>query len=146
MRFPRNAKIFRGQLDTAAFASVFFLLVIFLLLHSAFVFVPGVKLTLPEAGEWPGVIGPTRVAVLDRHGQVYYENQAITEERLRVRLAEAVQRSPEPLKLVVFCDEAASNSAWLRLARVAREAGIDELVTAARPPLFPKGSSEGGAR
>jgi biopolymer transport protein ExbD len=146
MRFPRNAKLFRGQLDAAAFASVFFLLVIFLLLHSAFVFVPGVKLDLPEAGEWPGVVGPTRVVVLDRHGQVYYENQAVTEDRLRARLAEAVRRSPEPLKLVVFCDEAAANGAWLRLARVAREAGIDELVTAARPPLFPQRSSESGAR
>ena len=31
MKFPRNARIFRGQLDAAPFAAVFFLLVIFLM-------------------------------------------------------------------------------------------------------------------
>jgi hypothetical protein len=34
MKFPRNARIFRGQLDAAPFAAVLFLLVIFLMLGS----------------------------------------------------------------------------------------------------------------
>jgi len=34
MKFPRNARIFRGQLDAAPFAIVFFLLVLFLMLAS----------------------------------------------------------------------------------------------------------------
>jgi len=32
MKFPRNARIFRGQLDAAPFAAVFFLLVLLLML------------------------------------------------------------------------------------------------------------------
>lgn len=40
MRFARNARIFRGQLDAAPFAAVFFLLVIFMMLGSL-VYTPG---------------------------------------------------------------------------------------------------------
>jgi biopolymer transport protein ExbD len=41
MRFPRQAKIFRGQLDPAPLAGVFFLLIIFLLLRTL-IYTPGV--------------------------------------------------------------------------------------------------------
>ena len=42
MKFPRNARIFRGQLDAAPFAAVFFLLVIFMMLGSL-VYTPGAR-------------------------------------------------------------------------------------------------------
>jgi hypothetical protein len=47
MRFPRNAKMFRGQMDAAPFAGVFFLLTLFVLLAS-FTYTPGVRLRLPR--------------------------------------------------------------------------------------------------
>ena len=54
MKFPRSARIFRGHLDVAPFASVFFLLVIFALL-GALIYTPGipVELQLPEANDLP---------------------------------------------------------------------------------------------
>ena len=55
MRFPRNAKIFRGQLDAAPLAGVFFLLLIFFLLSSRLAFTPG-------------VLAFTRVITTDRLG------------------------------------------------------------------------------
>ena len=55
MRLPRNHKIFRGQLDVAPFAAVFFLLVIFLVFHSGLVLTPGVSLNLPKADGLPGL-------------------------------------------------------------------------------------------
>ena len=136
MRFPRNAKIFRGQLDAAPFAGVFFLLVIFLLLNSTFVFTPGVHIQLPELGDLPGVANPTRVVALDRYGQVYYENQVIAEDRLRTRLREAARDTKEPLTLVVQADKKVTLDAWMRLSNLAREAGIKEVLLEARPPLF----------
>ena len=59
MKFPRQAKIFRGQLDVAPFAGVFFLLAIFLLLHSSLVLPTGVQLQLPDSGDWPGADAAT---------------------------------------------------------------------------------------
>ncbi len=137
MRFPRNAKIFRGQLDAAPFAGVFFLLVIFLLLNSTFVFTPGVRIQLPELGDLPGVANPTRVVALDRYGQVYYENQVIAEDRLKDRLQEAARETKEPLTLVVQADKKVTLDAWMRLSSLAREAGIKEVLIEARPSLFP---------
>ena len=57
MKFPRNARIFRGRLDVAPFAAVFFLLATFLLLGSL-VYTPGVRLELPEADDLPGTDKP----------------------------------------------------------------------------------------
>ena len=50
MRFPRNARILRSQLDLAPFAIVFFLLVIFMMLGTL-VYTPGARLELqlPQA-------------------------------------------------------------------------------------------------
>ena len=54
MKFTRNARMFRWQWDAAPFAGVFFLLLIFLLLGSSFVFTSGVRINLPESGRLPG--------------------------------------------------------------------------------------------
>jgi biopolymer transport protein ExbD len=136
MRFPRNAKIFRGQLDAAPLVGVLFLLVIFLLLNSTFVFTPGVRIQLPELADLPGVSGPARVVALDRYGQVYFENQVVAAETLRGRLQQAVRESGQPLTLVVQADKAATLDSWMRLSKLAREAGVKEVLFAARPPLF----------
>src|SRR5690348_7154256 len=101
MKFPRNARIFRGQFDAAPFASVFFLLVIFAVL-SSLVYTPGVRLRLPQAGGWtpqdglPGVEGPT-VSVALVTNRYYFQNQSIAEPELKHRLQEAVKQAPEPL-------------------------------------------------
>src|SRR5581483_11621856 len=55
MRFQRHAKIFRGQLDAAPIASVFFLLIVFLMLGNL-LYTPGVLVKL--AGD-PVVISKT---------------------------------------------------------------------------------------
>ena len=59
MKFPRNARMFKGHLDAAPLASVFFCLLIFVLLASL-IYTPGVRIELPEAITGaPAVSGPT---------------------------------------------------------------------------------------
>src|SRR5437870_13851550 len=101
MKFPRNARIFRGQLDVAPFASVFFLLVIFLLLASL-LYTPGVRLELPTAGDLPGIEGDTIRVAIDFNGRLYFENQWVDENELKLRLRRAVVRSSGPPTLVVY--------------------------------------------
>ena len=67
MKLPRNVKIFRGQLDAAPFASVAFLLLIFLVLQSKLVFTPGLLLRIdaPEVPlDLPGTANPTVVVAV----------------------------------------------------------------------------------
>jgi biopolymer transport protein ExbD len=135
MRFPRNKQIFRGQLDVAAFASVLFILLIFMLLHSQLIFTPGVPIRLPEADDLPGVIGQTRVVSVDASGQYYFDNQVTHERVLGQRLLEEVKASREPITLVIQADEAVTSSRIMQLVVLARKAGVKDSVWATRPPV-----------
>jgi biopolymer transport protein ExbD len=137
MRFPRNTKIFRGQLDAAPYAGVLFLLVIFLVLSSNFVFIPGLPIHLPAAAELPGTTRPTVAVVVDQAGQFYFDNQVTDEAQLEKRLREAVDHTREPLTLVVQADEEVRYRVLARLWRVARSAGIQDLIQATRPVVVP---------
>ena len=134
MKFARNATIFRGQLDAAPFAAVFFLLVIFMMLGSL-VYTPGARLELqlPRAEGLPGTDKPSVSVAIDADGRLYYENQWIEENELRRRLQAAVKKSPEPLTLVVQADKAVSYEMCLRLALLGRDAGISEALLATLP-------------
>ena len=136
MKFPRNTKIFRGQLDAAPFAAVFFLLVIFLLLHSSMVFTPGVPIQLPEATDLPGTAKDTLVVAVDENGQLYFENQVIERDRLKDKFQSAVAAARQPLSLIVQADEKVEWKELLKLLLLARSAGIKEIIQATRPPVI----------
>lgn len=135
MRFPRNKQIFRGQLDVAAFAGVFFVVLIFVLLHSQLVFTPGIPIRLPEADDLPGIIGRTIVVAVDASGQYYFDNRLTHERLLRQRLAEEVNASREPVTLIIQADKAVSWEILSKLSLLARKAGVKDAVLATRPPL-----------
>jgi biopolymer transport protein ExbD len=134
MKFPRNATLLRSQLDAAPIAAVFFLLVMFLMLASL-VYTPGARLDLqlPRADGLPGTDKPSVSVAIDADGRLYYQNQWIEENELRRRLEAAVQKSPEPLTLVVQADKAVSYERCLRLALLARDAGIPDALLATLP-------------
>src|SRR5262245_49189709 len=137
MKFPRNARIFRGQLDAAPFAAVFFLLVMLLTLGSL-VYTPGVLLQLPSAGDLPGTDRRQLAVAIDANGRMYFENQGIEENQLRKRLEQAVKASAEPLELVVQTDKAVSVDTLIHLALLGRDAGIAQCRVATLPrPVTP---------
>jgi len=133
MKFPRNARIFRGQLDAAPFAAVLFLLVIFLMLGSL-VYTPGVPLQLPVANDLPGTDKPTIAVAIDGNGRLFFENQGIEENQLRGRLRQAAKQTPE-LTLLVQADKSVTYDMLMRLTLLARDAGISQawLATLPRP-------------
>jgi biopolymer transport protein ExbD len=132
MKFPRNARIFRGQLDAAPFLSVFFLLVIFVLLGSL-VYTPGVRVQLPVSDSGSGVSGPTAAVAIDANGQYFFRNQLVDGALLLSRLQTAVSNSPEPLTLVVQADRETKRESLDQLAAIAKQAGIRELLLATLP-------------
>ncbi len=140
MRFPRHARIFKGQLDAAPFAGVFFVVLIFITFNSQLVFTPGVRIELPQADGLPGTANPTARVFVDGSGQFYFENQVITPDRLQQRLHAAVAKAREQhaeLTLVVLADKLTPNEHLFRLGELARTAGIKELLQAVRPGLTP---------
>lgn len=140
MKFPRNARIFRGHLDAAPFAAVFFLLVMFLMLGSL-AYTPGVRLELPVAEDLPGTDAPSVAVAVDAAGRFYFENQLVTGEQLRIRLRQVAELASAPLTLVVQADRSLRYDQLVQLTLLAREAGIRQawLATLPRPYAAPGG-------
>lgn len=133
MKFRRNARMLGGILDAAPIASVFFLLVIFVMLGSL-VYTPGVPVRLPFANDLPGTDKPAVRVAVDAGNRLYFASQIISEADLKLRLAAAVTNSPE-LTLVVQADEAVSHKETMRLYLLARDAGFRNVLLATLPRL-----------
>jgi biopolymer transport protein ExbD len=140
MKFPRNARIFRGQLDASPFVGVLFLVAIFLLLNSSLVFLPGVAIKLPEAAELPGVTGRTVTVAVDANRHFYFRYQIIKENDLQVELRKAVLETREPLTLMLLADKTVPWDTMVQLAKLARAAGLKEAILVTRPPVVPAGT------
>ncbi|MCL4181124.1 MAG: biopolymer transporter ExbD [Verrucomicrobia bacterium] len=132
MRFPRNARVFRGQLDASPFVGVMFLLLIFFLLNSALVFTPGVPLELPKSEGWAGPTNPTVTVAVDSAGELYFQNQLTTEQELETQLANVV-RQQQPLTMVLLTDRRVPSETIIRLVALGRRLGIQEAWLATRP-------------
>ena len=136
MKFPRNSRMLRSQLDVAPFASVFFILVIFVILGSL-VYTPGVRIQLPIIDDdLPGTDKPTIAVAVDAAGRLYFQNQQIEERQLTNRLHEAVALASEPLTLVIYADKDATQGNLVRLGLLARAAGITNGLLATLPRLI----------
>ena len=132
MKFPRNSRLLRGPFDMAPFAAVLFLLVIFLML-GALVPISGLPLRLPVADNMPGTDKPTVTVVVDANGRFYFANQIVNEDKLKSALKTAVQKSREPLTLVIQADKAVTYDQFIHLTLLAREAGIQNALLATLP-------------
>ncbi len=135
MKFQRNARPFRGQLDALPFVGVMFLLVLFLLLQSSFVFVPGVSIQLPESAATVSAITNATVTVaVDARGQLIFRNQFAREEDLRQGFVDAVNKHRGAVTLVLMADRSVPNEVIVRLVTMARHHGIREALLATRSP------------
>ena len=138
MKFPRNARMLKGHLDFAPFASVFFCLLIFVLL-STLVYTPGVHIELPppSSQHLTGVDGLSVRVALDAAGHLYYQNQLMTEYTLKSALADKVHQAfPEPVTLVLLADKRVTNERRLQVWQLARDAGITNGEEAVSPGIF----------
>jgi biopolymer transport protein ExbD len=132
MKFPRRAKLFRNPFDMTAYAAVFFLMVIFLVL-GAQRYTPGVRIELPTARDLPGTDKPTVTVAMDEGGFYYFQNQLIDEAALKNEFTNAVLTATEPLILVIQADRGVRQERVVRLALLARDAGIPEALLATLP-------------
>jgi len=141
MKFPRNARIFRGQLDFAPFASVLFLLVIFVLLGKM-LYTPGIQVQLPAAGDviLPGATGPT-LSVAVRTNAFYFQDQEVPESELSNRLFAAKQKISGPVTLIVELDKDVTGEKWTQLWSTAQQVGFRDVLMATLPRVYDPSSA-----
>lgn len=135
MKLPRNTRIFRGQLDVAPVASVFFMTAILLFLHSSVVFTPGVRLDLKP------IMGTNAPSVyIDSEGLIHYHEALINETAFERRLRDEAREGRAPKSFVLQVEGGAPTNALEVVRKVSGELGIPiephaariELPTAAR--------------
>ena len=132
MKFRRRARLPRTPFDVTAYAAVFFLMVLMLLLGTRR-YTPGVRIHLPVAGDLPGTDQRIVTVAMDESGRYYFDNQLIAEAALKVQLTNAAAQSAEPLTLVIQADKRVPFESIKHLALLARDAGIRDALAATLP-------------
>lgn len=86
MKFKRRLKIEKGMIDLTPLVNVFFLLFIFFLFTSSFIFQPGIKVSLPKAVTSEVMRLDNVTIVVTKDDKIYLEDRQITREELTPRL------------------------------------------------------------
>jgi biopolymer transport protein ExbD len=137
MKLPRNAKVFRGQLDVAPFIGVFFLLLILVILKNFVTFVPGVPVRLPESSNFAGFRGPAVAVIVNAGGQFFFADRELKLEEMQSQLSDVVSASEEPLTLIVQADTNVPYGTLMQLNAMAQQAGIRDVFHAVKPASQP---------
>lgn len=125
MKFPRKAKIFHGgRLDFAPFASVFFLLVIFLAFNPLLIPLPGVRMQQPQSVR-PNL--PQLEVAIAEEGQIHFKSQLVSLNEFREKLARAVAQSERPPSLVVLMGKKAGYETFSQVYQTALEEGVGQI-------------------
>ena len=140
--FPRKTRLLKGGAwDAAPFFCVLFPCAIFLLFQSQLVRPTGTVITLPLGGtNTTALIPPGRVLLsvaVDAGGRIYFDNRLLDETQLGAELAARLGRLPPnalaEVVLVLEADREVTYATLDRVGRIARDAGIRELVLTALP-------------
>ncbi len=135
MKFPRTAKMLGSQSDAAPYATVFFLLVIFLLIAELLP-TPGINLSLvnlPVADDLSGTDRPSIAVAIDCSNRLYFANQMVSLAQLKSALSNAVSQATSPVALIIQADKTVSYDQVLQLTLLARSAGITNALLATLP-------------
>ena len=123
-RLKRRTEIKKGQLDMAPLIDVVFLLLIFFMLTSNFVFQPGIKVSLPKAITSEVISSENFVVTVTGQDLLFLNDQPITITELVSKLKEAYQ---EDRSLLLKADTNASLGRVVEIWDLCRELGIPQI-------------------
>lgn len=119
MKLPRNTRIFRGQLDVAPVACVFFMTALLLFLHSQIVFVPGVRLDLH-----PNTSTNRPSLFIDSQDIFHYAGSSMSRQSFLKKIRSDAEKSQAPNTILLQTDHGASTNALNDVRALAAELSI----------------------
>jgi biopolymer transport protein ExbD len=122
MRYPRNVKIFRGGIDAAPFAGLFFVLVLLMMLFYSHIFFPGVPIELAAEAEEPEIT-PRTVKVL-RSGDLLFFGENLPLEALGAELRDRAQKQTLPKRVILDAERGADAAIVEKVEMAIDDAGI----------------------
>ncbi len=122
MRYSRNIKIFRGGVDAAPFASLFFLVLLFTLLFYSHVFFPGVPIQLGNIEEPPEMI--TRAAKVHASGTIEFLGKSYDLAEFKAELQSRSQKGTLPKRVLFETEPQTSAKLATQIENLLKGAGI----------------------
>jgi len=132
MRFKRHVEFERGQLDIAPLIDVIFLLLIFFMLTSSYIFQPGIKINLPKAVTSEVIQEKNLVITVSAKDTIHLNKRAVTLNQLKAHLKKA---AGQDWPLLIKADRQASLGKVVQIWDICREAGLTQINIATTQPV-----------
>ena len=124
MKFKRRLKILKGMIDLTPMVNVFFLLFVFFLFTSSFIFQPGIKVSLPKAVTIEVMQLDNVTITVTKDDEIYLEDRQITAEELTERLKILAK---EKMGLLIKADSRAPLGRIVEIWDACRREGVSQI-------------------
>lgn len=121
MKFKRRIKIEKGVIDLTPLINVFFLLFIFFLFTSSYIFQPGIKVSLPKAVTSEVIQQESVVVTITKDDKIYLNEREISQGDLASTLKLLAK---EKTPLLVKADSSASLGRIVEVWDMCRNEGV----------------------
>ena len=122
MRYPRNVKIFRGGVDAAPFAGLFFATILFMVLFYSHVFFPGVPVAL-AGDEDAADLSEGTVEVL-KDQSVLFLGERYDWNEFQQEITARARKGDLPKRVVLQTEPGAPEAAVTRVENLLKESGV----------------------
>ena len=127
MKFKKHVKIERGHLDMTPLVNVFFLLLIFFIFTSSFIFQPGITVNLPKAVTSEIVQQENAVIIITKDNRVYLDDREISHDELASKLDMIAKAK---VGLLIKADSRASHGKIVEVWDMCRNQGVSQVSIA----------------
>ena len=124
MRFKRRLKIEKGMIDLTPMVNIFFLLFVFFLFTSSFIFQPGIKVSLPKAVTSEVMQQGDITVTITKDDKIYLEDKQITQDELTLRLR---MLAKENMGLLIRADSRAPLGRIVEIWDTCRKEGVSQI-------------------
>jgi biopolymer transport protein ExbD len=124
MKFKRRVHIEKGMGDLTPLINVFFLLLIFFMFTSSFIFQPGIRVTLPKALTSEVIQQESVVIVITHDDRLFLNDREITSEELASNLRIIAR---EKASLLLRADSRASLGRVVEVWDMCRAQGVSQI-------------------
>jgi len=124
MKFKRRVLLEKGLLDIAPLIDVIFLLLIFFMLTSSFIFQPGIKINLPKALTSEVIQRENLIIIITEGNLLYINERPVDWEELSSRL-EIAARESKPI--LIKADRKVSLGKIVEVWDLCRREGVQKI-------------------
>jgi len=124
MKFKRRLRIEKGLIDLTPMVNIFFLLFVFFLFTSSFIFQPGIKVSLPKAVTSEVMQQDNITVTITKLDKIYLEDKQITIDELKSRLKILAK---EKTGLLIRADSRAPLGRVVEIWDTCRKEGVSQV-------------------